>query len=176
MKQLEEQIQQAEKQYNDIIQGSAYKSLRKQLQQMSQYLPEILLKYPELDFLHGTAAQGLQQTCIVSNEFEHLELLFSNPRADVYKCQLKTSNEFVVLKKLKDNNNNNNFAIPTSFIRRLRKVAHIMTRVTHPNILSLNKVLVDVRYNKSKQTWDIDCYFSFLFLLCVCSPIFFFFL
>ena len=104
------------------------------LRDLCPVLPELLVQFPDLDPLFGTAAAGLQVSLSIDRDFAGVRLLQSEPNR-VLRAVLKATGEECVLKQ-----------VPPALLaspQRFRQMAHVMARISHPNVVSLDAIVRD---------------------------------
>ena len=140
---LQAQLEELKAKATTLQTGPERRALHQSLRRLSNSLPELIHSFPELDPLWRTAAQGLAiysladyEQCLtrLTHNGQVVPNLFRASRQlDDLKTEKKEKQE-VILKKFPMGDD-------ASSLRRLRRSAHMMSRVCHPNVMPLTGIL-----------------------------------
>ena len=129
--------------------SSDQRQLQARLRKLAQFLPEIVQRFPELDPFFRTCAQGIE-ICSLSDFEGGLQPLTGLQENKVVPGVFKAKSpaaerkeegtddeeddedKFVILKKF-----------GASSLRAMRRSAHIMARIQHPNVVQLSGIVRD---------------------------------
>jgi hypothetical protein len=113
--------------------SSQVKQIENSLWKLSLTFPELYYHYPSVFPLSGTAAERMPINYF--EDYEVLDVLSGESHSTVLKAKKKTDSMLCVLKK---------YSMEVQQDRKmLRRNCDLMSRLKHPNLISLNAIIVD---------------------------------